>query len=143
MLGGKDRHMELRNLITFIHVADLGSFTKAADRLGYTQSGLTHMMHALEKEVGFSLLIRDRYGVRLTAEGERLLPAIRDFQQSAKRLLRCSTLQKILLHAVFVDMNPPLILTCFRHNSNLLLLIQFFQAGSISHSLCINYTKNN
>ena len=33
--------------------------------------------------------------------------------------------------------------TCFRLNSNFLLLIQIFQAGSISHSLCINYTPNN
>ena len=78
--------MDTKKWEALLTAVEAGSFTKAADRLGYTQSGLTHMMHALEKEVGFSLLIRDRYGVRLTAEGERLLPAIRDFQQSAKRL---------------------------------------------------------
>ena len=31
-------YMELRNLITFIHVAELGSFTKTAEQLGYSQS---------------------------------------------------------------------------------------------------------
>lgn len=78
--------MDTKKWEALLTAVEAGSFTRAADRLGYTQSGLTHMMHALEKEVGFSLLIRDRYGVRLTPEGERLLPAIRDFQQAAKRL---------------------------------------------------------
>jgi len=78
--------MDTKKWEALLTAVEAGSFTRAADRLGYTQSGLTHMMHALEKEVGFSLLIRDRYGVRLTPEGERLLPSIRDFQQVAKRL---------------------------------------------------------
>jgi len=78
--------MDTKKWEALLTAVEVGSFTRAADRLGYTQSGLTHMMHALEKEVGFSLLIRDRYGVRLTQEGERLLPAIRDFQQASKRL---------------------------------------------------------
>lgn len=78
--------METKKWEALLMAVELGSFTRAATRLGYTQSGLTHMMHALEKEVGFPLLIRDRYGVRLTAAGEQLLPAIREFQQMGKRL---------------------------------------------------------
>ena len=78
--------MDTKKWEALLTAVELGSFTKAAQRLGYTQSGLTHMMHALEKEVGFSLLVRDRYGVRLTASGERLLPAVREFQQVGKRL---------------------------------------------------------
>ena len=78
--------MDTKKWEALLTAVEAGSFTKAADRLGYTQSGLTHMMHALEKEVGLSLLLRDRYGVRLTAAGERLLPAVRDLQQAAKRL---------------------------------------------------------
>lgn len=65
---------------------DLGSFTKAAEVLGYTQSGLTHMMNSLEREIGFPLLDRGRYGVRLTAEGERIAPAIREFLQANANL---------------------------------------------------------
>ena len=65
---------------------DLGSFTKAAEVLGYTQSGLTHMMNSLEKEVGFTLLERGRSGVRLTGEGERIAPAVREFLQANARL---------------------------------------------------------
>ena len=78
--------MHTKKWEALLTAVEQGSFTKAAERLGYTQSGLTHMMHALEKEVGFPLLIRDRYGVRLTAAGERLLPTVREFQQVSKRL---------------------------------------------------------
>ena len=57
---------------------DLGSFSAAANKLGYTQSGLTHMMNALEDELGFSILQRGHYGVKLTPGGERIIRKIRD-----------------------------------------------------------------
>ena len=65
--------METKKWEALLTAVELGSFTRAAERLGYTQSGLTHMMHALEKEVGFPLLIRDKKGVRPTADGETVL----------------------------------------------------------------------
>jgi len=71
--------MESKKLEALLMAVDLGSFTKAAEVLGYTQSGLTHRMNSLEKEVGFPLLDRGRYGVRLTEEGQRLETAIREF----------------------------------------------------------------
>ncbi len=63
-----------------------GSFTQASDILGYTQSGLTHMMNALEQEVGFQILQRGHFGIRLTPEGERIMPFVTEFLQSADRL---------------------------------------------------------
>lgn len=63
-----------------------GSFTRAADILGYTQSGLTHMMNALETEVGFQLLQRGHFGIRLTQDGERVMPMVMEFLQAADRL---------------------------------------------------------
>lgn len=78
--------MESKKLEALVMAVDLGSFTRAAEVLGYTQSGLTHMMNSLEKEVGFTLLERGRGGVRLTAEGERIAPAIREFLQANARL---------------------------------------------------------
>ena len=71
--------MESKKLEALLMAVDLGSFTKAAEVLGYTQSGLTHMMNSLEKEVGFTLLERGRNGVRLT-------PAVREFLQANARL---------------------------------------------------------
>lgn len=78
--------MESKKLEALLMAVDLGSFTKAAEVLGYTQSGLTHMMNSLEKEVGFTLLERGRSGVRLTEEGERIAPAVRKFLQANARL---------------------------------------------------------
>lgn len=78
--------METKKWEAMLTAVELGSFTRAAARLDVTQSGLTHMMNALEKETGFPLLLRDRSGVRLTAAGERLLPAIRELIQTAERL---------------------------------------------------------
>lgn len=78
--------METKKWEAMLTAVELGSFTRAAERLGVTQSGLTHMMNGLEKEVGFPLLIRDRYGVRFTSAGERLVPAVRDMLQAVRRL---------------------------------------------------------
>ena len=67
-------YQKLEALVTSI---DLGSFSRAAERLGYTQSGLTHMMNALEAELGFAVIRRGHFGIRPTEEGERILPKIR------------------------------------------------------------------
>lgn len=52
--------MESKKLEALMMSVDLGSFTRAAEVLGYTQSGLTHMMNSLEKEIGVPLLERGR-----------------------------------------------------------------------------------
>ena len=78
--------VESKKLEALLMAVDLGSFTKAAEVLGYTQSGLTHMMNSLEREIGFPLLDRGRHGVRLTEEGERIAPAIREFLQANANL---------------------------------------------------------
>lgn len=71
--------MDSKKLEILMTAADLGSFTRASEVAGYTQSGLTHMMDNLEKETGFPLLKRGHNGVALTEEGEELMPAIREF----------------------------------------------------------------
>ena len=82
----RDGIVESKKLEALLMAVDLGSFTKAAEVLGYTQSGLTHMMNSLEREIGFPLLDRGRHGVRLTEEGERIAPAIREFLQANANL---------------------------------------------------------
>jgi len=78
--------MDSKKLEILMTAADLGSFTKASEVVGYTQSGLTHMMDALEREVGFPLLQRNHSGIRLTEQGARLMPAIREFLQANANL---------------------------------------------------------
>ncbi len=71
--------MDSKKLEILMTAADLGSFTRAAEATGYTQSGLTHMMDSLEREIGFPLLERGRSGVCLTSQGRELMPSIRAF----------------------------------------------------------------
>ena len=65
--------MELRNLITFIHVAELGSFTKAAEQIGYSQSTISFQIKQLEQELGCLLFERINHTVALTERGRELI----------------------------------------------------------------------
>ncbi len=65
---------------------ETGTLTQAAEELGYSQSGLTRAINALEEEWGVRLLIRGRSGVKLTAEGEKLFPYIRTVLHDQRRL---------------------------------------------------------
>ena len=65
--------MELRNLITFIHVAELGSFTKAGEQLGYSQSTISVQIKQLEDELGCLLFERINHTITLTERGHELV----------------------------------------------------------------------
>lgn len=78
--------MDTKKLESFIAAAELGSFTKAAQILGYTQSGLTHMMKSLEQEMGVQLLVRSHTGISLSPAGKQLLPTIRRLLDAEKAL---------------------------------------------------------
>ena len=65
--------MELRNLITFIHVAELGSFTKTAEQLGYSQSTISFQIKQLEDELGCLLFERINHTIALTERGRELV----------------------------------------------------------------------
>lgn len=69
-------HMDTNILkyMAFIRTVEYGSFTKAAEILHYSQSGISRMINDLEKEWRVSLLERSRAGVRLTSDGQQLLP---------------------------------------------------------------------
>lgn len=66
----------MRRYAALLKVIEVGSFTKAAELLGYTQPALSQMIASLENELSVTLLYRSRYGIRLTPEGERLYPSI-------------------------------------------------------------------
>lgn len=66
--------MNIQKYMAFVETVEYGSFTKAAQRLNYSQSGISRMIHDLETEWGVSLLERGRSGVRLTSDGLKLLP---------------------------------------------------------------------
>ncbi|MBR2421123.1 MAG: LysR family transcriptional regulator [Oscillospiraceae bacterium] len=65
--------MQLRNLITFMHVAELGSFTKAAEQLGYSQSTISFQIKQLEEELDCLLFERINHTITLTQRGHELV----------------------------------------------------------------------
>ncbi len=66
--------MNIQKYMAFIKTVEYGSFTRAAEALSYSQSGISRMINDLEKEWKVSLLERGRAGVRLTSDGLKLLP---------------------------------------------------------------------
>ena len=64
--------MEIRNLITFVHVAEMNSFTRAADTLGYSQSTVSFQIKQLETELGCLLFERINHTISLTDKGDQL-----------------------------------------------------------------------
>ncbi|SFQ44128.1 DNA-binding transcriptional regulator, LysR family [Lachnospiraceae bacterium XBB1006] len=64
--------MELRNLKTFLEVADSGNFTKTAQALGYSQSAVTAQIKQLELELGVPVFDRLGKSISLTEAGKKL-----------------------------------------------------------------------
>ena len=72
--------------MAFIKTVETGSFTKAAEKLNYSQSGVSRMIHDLEKEWNLTLLERNRSGVKLTSEGFRILPYAKSLCEEYRKL---------------------------------------------------------
>ena len=77
--------MDLKQLETFVHVADLGSFTRAASLLQIAQPALSRQVRALEVELHQPLFDRNGRGVTLTEAGQRLLAHARGILQQVER----------------------------------------------------------
>lgn len=78
--------MNLSQYEALIKAVEVGTMTQAAEELGYTQSGLTRALSALEAQWNVRLLDRGRSGVQLTPEGQILLPYIRTVLYDQRRL---------------------------------------------------------
>lgn len=70
--------MDISKYALFADVADTCNFTKSGERMGYTQPGVSHILKAMEKELGFSLFLRGRQGVSMTANARIILPLVRE-----------------------------------------------------------------
>jgi DNA-binding transcriptional LysR family regulator len=69
--------MDISKLILLCDIADTNNLTASAERMGYTQSGVSHAISKLETELGVAILKRTKRGVELTRDGELLMPYIR------------------------------------------------------------------
>lgn len=64
----------IQKYMSFVRTVEYGSFTKAAEILNYSQSGISRMISDLEKEWKVVLLERSKGSVKLTSDGMKLLP---------------------------------------------------------------------
>ena len=89
--------METARCRAFLAAADTGSFSKAAELLSYTPSGVSQLVSALEADIGYPLLRRTNKGVTVTTEGEMLIPAIREFLNGEDNIYQLAADTKGLL----------------------------------------------
>ena len=82
---GRAEQMELRNITTFLRVAELQNFTHAAQELGYSQSAVTVQIRQLETELGVPLFERIGRSVSLTAPGQAFLQQAGEIIKAAER----------------------------------------------------------
>lgn len=80
--------METRSARTFARIAEVKNFTKVAEELGYTQSAVTMQVKQLERELGCTLFERMGRTIRLTPEGERLVPIAHRLLQASEEAAR-------------------------------------------------------
>ncbi|TXK22877.1 LysR family transcriptional regulator [Bacillus amyloliquefaciens] len=78
--------MDLKKHLAFIKTVESGSLTQAAAILNYTQPNISQMISKLEEEYGFPLLIRQRHGVRPTANGLKVLHIMKEIQKNYEKL---------------------------------------------------------
>ena len=78
--------MNIQKYLAFIKTVEYESFTKVAQMLNYSQSGISRMINDLEKEWNVTLLERNRTGVRLTSDGMKILPIAQSLCNEFSRL---------------------------------------------------------
>ncbi|MFE2265151.1 LysR family transcriptional regulator [Streptomyces griseosporeus] len=109
-------------LAALVAVAEAGSITRAAERLGYTTPALSQQLAKLERETGTALLVRHHRGARLTGAGELLVARARrvldELAQARHELARLTglsggTLQVGTFQTAGIHLLPP-VLSSFR-----------------------------
>ena len=91
----------IQKYIAFTEAVETGSFTRAAEKTHYSQSGISRMIADLEKEWQVTLLERGKSGVKLTSDGTKMLPyakrLIRDWEALQKEVEQLGGLQSGLI----------------------------------------------
>ena len=83
--------MDTARYKAFLTAAETGSIRSAAEILGYTSSGISQLIHALESELELTLFLRGKKGVTLTAAGENMHPVIRSLLSQENRLMQLAS----------------------------------------------------
>ena len=129
--------MELKNLNTFLHVAEFGSFSRAGERLGYSQPTVSVQIRQLEQELGVQLFDRIGHSVRLTDQGRQILPYAQQVSRLCSQMSHESPNQQaaVVRVATADSLCPPLLLDHFsrlrRENPNILIKMNTAGTGDL------------
>ena len=78
--------MDAKKVEVLLQAIEAGSLMSVAENSGYTPSGLSHLLHRLEEELGVSIAMRTNRGIELNEEGKTLLPYLKDYADSFRAL---------------------------------------------------------
>ena len=129
--------MDNQNLKAFITVADLGSFSEAADRLYLTQSAISKRIALLEQQIGKKLFDRIARQVSLTEAGSELLPRAQRILQEYDNALQAindlsgeasGTLRLAISHHLGLHRLPPVLKQFAQQYPNVTLDIEFMDS---------------
>ena len=113
--------MEIRQLITFVKIVQMKSFSRAAADLGYSQSAVTVQIRLLEQELNIRLFDRIGKQVELTGQGKRFLGYAHNILQEVNRAKLSLTDEGELVNPLHIGTIESL---CF---SRLPLILRYFQ----------------
>ena len=101
----------IQKMQVLLETVRAGSFTRAAERLSYSQSGVSRMVADLEADWGFKVLDRSREGVVLSADGRQVMPAVEalceEFGRLQRRWMRCAAHARQNLHRYVFECGDP------------------------------------
>ena len=109
--------MDLKNLNTFIQVAELGSFSRAGEKLGYSQPTVSIQIKQLEQELDLKLFDRIGHAVRLTDKGREVLLHAQRICHMCEEMVQGTEQQSeakgIIRVAMADSLCTPIITSCF------------------------------
>ena len=135
--------MNTKSLVTFKTILEMGSFQKAADKLGYTQSTVTFQIKQLEEELTLKLFEKIGRRMELTQAGKDIMPYIDMILQGAeqisnygKSLSEISGSLKLAIPDSILIYNMQPFIQAFSHEApNVQLIINSIQSGEINQSI--------
>ena len=135
--------MNTKSLVTFKTILEVGSFQKAADKLGYTQSTITFQIKQLEEELALKLFEKIGRRMELTQAGKDIMPYIDMILQGAeqisnygKSLSEISGSLKLAIPDSILIYNMQPFMQAFTHEApNVQLIVNSIQSGEINQSI--------
>lgn len=135
--------MNTKSLVTFKTILEVGSFQKAADKLGYTQSTVTFQIKQLEEELALKLFEKIGRRMELTQAGKDIMPYVDMILQGAeqisnygKSLSEISGSLKLAIPDSILIYNMQPFMQAFTHEApNVQLIVNSIQSGEINPSI--------